>query len=260
MPEYIVSSNESISELKNAESYFEIEQLTIQEKAFTEELPSIMVVEDNIPLLNYTVEKLQEKYNVYFALNGEEAMEKLKTVKHLDLLISDVMMDKGNGFELYRNIVSQEKFNHIPVIFLTAKTTIEDKIHGLSLGAIDYIFKPFSIVELTNKIDSVLNNLSQQRKAIINQAYNSLINNTYESKVIPSNSNTFENNCIKFLLTTREKEVIKLIKKGQTYKEIADNLCISDKTVAKHLQNAFEKTNVTNKLELLSKLEAHLYN
>ncbi len=187
------------------------------------------------------------------------AFEKLKTIKHLDLLISDVMMDKGNGFELYKNISSQEKFNHIPVIFLTAKTTMEDKIQGLSLGAIDYIFKPFSINELTNKIDSVLNNLSHQRKAIINQAYNSLFNNNHESKVVYTDSNTFENNCNKFLLTTREKEVIKLIKKGQTYKEIADTLFISNKTVAKHLQNAFEKTNVTNKLELISKLEAHLY-
>jgi DNA-binding NarL/FixJ family response regulator len=219
---------------------------------------TVMIVEDNIPLLNYMAEKLQEKYNIHFALNGWEALEKLKTIKHLDLLVSDVMMDRGNGFELYQDISSQSKFNHIPVIFLTAKATMEDKMQGLEMGAIDYIFKPFLISELTGKIDSVLKNLSQQRKALINHAYNSLFNDRYEPKEISTNLNKFEDNCNKFRITNREKEIIKLIKIGQTYKEIGDNLCISDKTVAKHVQNIFEKVNVTNKLELLDKLEAPL--
>lgn len=257
--QHTLSDNDTITEFENTKMYLEIEQISIQDKVFNENYPTIMIVEDNIPLLNFMAEKLQEKYNIHFALNGWEAFEKLKTIKKLDLLVSDVMMDQGNGFELYKNISSQGKFNHIPVIFLTAKTTMEDKLEGLAMGAIDYIFKPFLISELTNKIDSVLNNLSQQRKAIINQAYNSLINDRYEPKEISSGLNKFEENCNRFHITTREKEIIKLIKIGKTYKEIADNLCISDKTVAKHLQNIFEKVNVTNKLELLGKLEANIY-
>lgn len=258
-PQYSISDNEIVAELENTKTYLEIEHLSIQEKVYDANKPTVMIVEDNIPLLNFMAEKLQEKYNVYYALNGWEALEKLKTIKHLDLLVSDVMMDQGSGFELYKEISSQEKFKHIPVIFLTAKTTIENKLEGLAMGAIGYIFKPFLISELTNKIDSVLNNLSQQRKAIINQAYNSLINDRYEPKEISSGLNQFEVNCNTFHITTREKEIIKLIKMGKTYKEIADKLCISDKTVAKHLQNIFEKVNVTNKLELLGKLEATIY-
>lgn len=258
-PQYSISNNEIVAELENTKTYLEIEHLSIAEQVYDAHKPAIMIVEDNISLLNFIVEKLQEKYNIYYALNGWEALEKLKTVKHLDILISDVMMDKGDGFELYKDISSQVKFRHIPVIFITAKTTSEDKIQGLSLGAIDYIFKPFLICELTSKIDSVLNNLSQQREALINQAYNSLISDRYESKEISSGLNKFEENCNRFHITTREKEIIKLIKMGKTYKEIADNLCISDKTVAKHLQNIFEKVNVTNKLELLGKLEASIF-
>lgn len=259
LPQYKISDNEIVSELKNTKAYLEVEPINIQIKVYDEAQPTIMIVEDNIPLLNYMAEKLQEKYNVYFALNGTQAFEKLKTIKHLDLLVSDVMMDQGNGFELYKNISSQEKYKHIPVIFLTAKTTVENKLEGLAMGAIGYIYKPFQISELTNKIDSVLNNLSLQRKALINQAYNSLINDWYEPREISPNINKFDDNCVKFHITTREKEIIKLIKVGQTYKEIADHLCISDKTVAKHLQNVFEKVNVTNKLELLSKLETPQY-
>lgn len=259
LPQYIISDNEIVTELENTKTYLEIEHLSIAEQVYDTHKPAIMIVEDNISLLNFIVEKLQEKYNVYFALNGSEAFEKLKSIKHLDLLVSDVMMDHGNGFELYKNISSQEKFKHIPVIFLTAKTTIENKLEGLSMGAVGYIFKPFLIDELTTKIDSIVNNLSQQRKAIINHAYNSLINDRYEPKEISSGLNKFEENCNRFHITTREKEIIKLIKMGKTYKEIADNLCISDKTVAKHLQNIFEKVNVTNKLELLGKLEATIY-
>lgn len=258
-PQNFISDNEIVAQLENTKTYLEIEHVSIAEKVYDAYKPTIMIVEDNITLLNFLAEKLQENYNVHYALNGWEALEKLKTIKQLDLLVSDVMMDNGNGFELYKDVSSQEKFKHIPVIFLTAKTTIETKIHGLALGAIDYIYKPFYINELTFKIDSVINNLSQQRRAIINQAYNSLINDRYEPREISTGLNKLEENCNRFHITTREKEIIKLIKVGQTYKEIADNLCISDKTVAKHLQNVFEKVNVTNKLELLGKLEATIY-
>lgn len=257
LPQHFPSSDEIVPEFKHTNTYIGIEHLSIQDKAFDGNKYTIMIVEDNIPLMNYIVEKLQEKYNVFFALCGWEALEKLKTIEHLDLLVSDIMMDNGNGLDLYKDISSQVKFKHIPVIFITAKATAEDKLHGLALGAIDYIFKPFLISELTVKIDSILNNMSEQRKAIVHQAYNSLMNNRHSSQPLTT-SNTFtdgfEEQCKAYLITNREKDVINLIKKGQTYKQIADNLCISDKTVAKHLQNVFEKVNVTNKLELLNKL------
>lgn len=92
---------------------------------------------------------------------------------YIGIIISDVMMDNGDGFELYKNVFQQKRFKHIPFIFLTAKT--EDKLQGLFLGAIDYIFKPFLIAELIEKIESILNNLSEQRSAIIDIIHQSIV-------------------------------------------------------------------------------------
>jgi len=262
LPLYTLPADETISKLDITSVYMEIEPLTIADKAHDESKPTLLVVEDNISLLNLMVESLREKYNVHFALSGWEALEKLKTIKCVDLIVSDVMMDNGTGMELCKGLSLEGKFNHIPFIFITAQATMKDKMEGLALGAIDYIFKPFLIGELTAKIDAVLNNLSHQRKAIITLAYNSLLlNSGYETKEIPlpaqPNPSRFEENCNFYLLTSREKQVINVIKKGHTAnKEISELLHISDKTVGKHLENIFIKVGVNDKLELMVKLEA----
>lgn len=234
---------------------FDIEKLEAMDEVYEDSRPTIMLVEDNIPLLNYMTKKLKEKYNIYIAKNGSEALDKIKTVKKLDLIISDVMMDKVNGINFYKSICQDERLSHIPFIFLTAKSSPKDRVEGLALGAIDYIYKPFLLSELTTKIDSVLKNLFNQRKAIINQAYNTLLSEkafVNNSISIPSK---FVENCSRYNLTSREIDIVKLIAKGQTYKTIGEGLNISDKTVAKHIQNIFEKVIVNNKLELINKLE-----
>jgi two-component system sensor histidine kinase ChiS len=168
------------------------------------------------------------------------------------------MMDKGDGFELYKYVSEKKRFKHIPFIFLTAKT--EDKIQGLSMGAIDYILKPFLIKELVHKIESVLNNLSEQRKAIIDTIHQSIVSRNEPERYPQSTENKFEENCVKYSLTAQEKKIVHLIAKGQSQKGIAESLFISDKTVKTHMRNIFDKVLVTSKVELLSKLEATLSN
>ena len=259
LPIHKIIDGEIISEFKNTNAYyFESEQLNIKEEEFDEKKPAIMVVEDNIPLLNYMFSKLKEKYNIHYALNGNEALEKLKTIKQLDLIVSDVMMDNGDGFDFYKGVSEQKRLGHIPFIFLTAKTNMEDKMRGIKLGAIDYISKPFLFNELTGKIDSILNNLSEQREALIHHSFKTLLHQSEPGTIHSSNHNTFASNCDKFNLTAREKEIVQLIAKGQTYKEIANTLNISDKTVGKHIQNMFEKVGASNKTELVNMLGAAL--
>jgi signal transduction histidine kinase/DNA-binding NarL/FixJ family response regulator len=236
----------------------EVEQLVAKDEIHDSHLPTLLIVEDNIQLLNMMFSKLKSDYNLYIALNGKEAIEKLESITRLDLIISDVMMDNGDGFELFGNVTKQKRFKHIPFIFLTAKT--EDKIKGLSLGAIDYIPKPFLMDELIHKIDSFLSNLTEQRNALTDSfRYSSLRKDEHEehSKII---QNRFEENCIKYNLTPQEKKIIPLIAKNQTNKKIAEALFISDKTVKTHLQNMFDKVGVSGKLELLNKLEVPTMN
>lgn len=230
---------------------------TIPDKISDNERPFLLVVEDNITMLNYLLDTLSERYNVYTAKNGDEALEKLTKIERLDLIISDVMMDRIDGFEFCKALSREDKYSHIPFIFLTAKTTQLDKTNGLQLGAIDYIEKPFLINHLISKIESVLQNLDKQRSAVISSAYKSILAKR-ENEGEPENIHSevsLSRNAKKYGLTTREVEIISLMIKGTPYKIIADTLSIAEKTVAKHVSNIFSKLSVTNRVELIHKLE-----
>jgi signal transduction histidine kinase/DNA-binding NarL/FixJ family response regulator len=218
---------------------------------------SIMIVEDNVKMLNYLAETLKSKYNVYVAGHGKEALEKLNSITQLDLIISDVMMDTMDGFEFCKTLSMNEKYSHIPYIFLTAKTTQQDKIKGLGLGAIDYIEKPFLIDHLVSKIDSILANIKKQHSAIINKAYKSILSDQEIVNAHPINTldNSLEKRAKKYGLTSREIEIVGLIIQGIPYKIIGQTLNISEKTVARHVSNIFSKVSVSNKIELINKLE-----
>ncbi len=230
------------------------EEITLNEVFHHPNRPSILVVEDNISMVNYLTKKLQEKYNVYAALNRNEALDKLKTLPAIpDLIISDVMMDKVDGFAFAKILSQDPTFNHIPFIFLSAKSSRQDKLQGLKLGAIDFIQKPFSIHELTQKVESILETVNKQKKALLNSAINALGNN--ENKSLKNAADKLEQNFQLYHLTSREKDIAKLICEGQKYKTIGDTLFISERTVTKHVQNIFEKVEVSNKVVLINKLE-----
>lgn len=218
--------------------------------------PFILIVEDNLSMLSYLVDKLKSRYNVYAAKSAEEALAKLTTISQLELIISDVMMKPMDGFEFCRELYKVEKYEHIPVIFLTAKTTSDDKMLGLSLGAIDYIEKPFLIPQLIQKIDSVLLNFKKQQVALIKRA-SRLLSLEYEQRgraINESIVSEYDANCKRFGLTAREVEIVNLLITGQPYKIIGDTLNISVNTVAKHVSHIFQKVKVTNKVELMNKL------
>lgn len=231
----------------------ETEDIKMREIVHDETKQTILIVEDNISMINYLLYKLGENHNAYAALNGNEALEKLKSLNTLpDLIISDVMMDKVDGFT-FAGIISQNpQYNHIPFIFLTAKSSSTDRLLGLKLGAIDFIQKPFSIQELLQKVDSILIQSGKQQKALVQKALGALSKQGQIQQA--SNPNSFEQNCELYHLTNREKEIANLVCKGKTHKTIAETLFIAERTVAKHAQNIFEKTRVGNRMELCKKL------
>jgi two-component system cell cycle response regulator len=118
---------------------------------------NLLVVEDNVDLLDFLADDLEEKYHVKKALNGTEAIELLQK-HHIDLVISDIMMPTMDGYELCRYLKNNPKYAHIPLILLTSKSTIESKIEGLGIGADAYIEKPFYIEFIRAQIHSLLEN------------------------------------------------------------------------------------------------------
>ena len=112
----------------------------------------ILVVEDEQPISNLIRMSLtKEGYHCACAFDGAEAADFLEKNRY-DLILLDVMLPEIDGFELMDYIRPLE----IPVIFLTAKAAVQDRVKGLKLGAEDYIVKPFEIVELLARIDVVL--------------------------------------------------------------------------------------------------------
>jgi len=119
-----------------------------------EQLPKILYVEDDMTLSYITKENLERKgYLITFCEDGEQALKIFKS-DNFDLCLLDVMIPKIDGFTVAKEIRKINK--DIPIIFLTAKSLQEDKIHGLMIGADDYIVKPFSIEELYLKIEIFL--------------------------------------------------------------------------------------------------------
>ena len=119
-----------------------------------EHKPSILYVEDDMTLSFVTRDNLEKMgYSVDPCSDGLEALEKVSKQKY-DLCILDVMLPKMDGFTVASGI--REKDAEVPILFLTARTTREDRIHGLKIGGDDYITKPFSIEELALKIEVFL--------------------------------------------------------------------------------------------------------
>lgn len=116
---------------------------------------NILVVDDEDDLCEILKFNLEtEGYHVDTASSGEEALE--KDVASYQLVLLDVMMGGMSGFAVARRLRSDERTRNIPIIFLTAKGTENDRITGFNLGADDYITKPFSIREALLRIRAVL--------------------------------------------------------------------------------------------------------
>lgn len=150
----------------------------------------VLVVEDNHDLQNYLREILEENHQVIVANNGAEGI-KLAIEKIPDFIISDIMMPKVSGIDLCKHLRKTEKTNHIPILLLTAKIEREDLLEGLSVGATDYLTKPFDARALKIKVANLI-----QINTQLSQKYND-----HPLKLNTQKVNSLEG---QFLLNVRE--------------------------------------------------------
>lgn len=123
----------------------------------------VLLAEDdeNLGTLLHTFLK-NKGFNTVLARNGKAAYEQFSQ-NHFDFCILDVMMPEMDGFTLAREIRETDK--KIPILFLSAKSMKEDKLHGFELGADDYLTKPFSMEELLARINAILRRTEQNKSA-----------------------------------------------------------------------------------------------
>jgi signal transduction histidine kinase len=127
-------------------------------------VPTVLAVDDNlknIQLLHAILAKME--YKILIATNGANALKSTEN-ESVDLVLLDVMMPEMDGFEVCKRLKSNTKTSDIPVIFMTAKTAVEDQIHGFNLGAVDYIKKPYEAEVVLARVKTHLELRIAQKK------------------------------------------------------------------------------------------------
>lgn len=185
----------------------------------------ILIIEDDLKIINFLKKGLEEEcYIVDSSTNGDEGLY-LASVNEYDLILLDIMLPIKDGMEVCKALRASK--NETPIIMLTAKDSIEDKIKGLDIGANDYLAKPFSFAELLARIRVQLRTTnSTQTKISIADLELDLLNKT----AIRANEN--------IVLTAKEFALLEYLIKNK-------DRVLSETTINSAL-SSFEDSNISN--------------
>ena len=155
----LFKESEIVEDFKNSEDgwHYSVDIPTerIIEETQTKKTYTILVVEDNPDVRHYIISHLNQDYNILEAINGVEAIE--KSIHYLpDLIITDLMMPKMDGLEMASTLKNDIRTGHIPIIMITARTTVLDIREGYETGVDDYITKPFNASLLKTRVRNIL--------------------------------------------------------------------------------------------------------
>jgi len=154
---------------------------------------NLLLVEDNEDILSIIKNILQKRYNVLTTINGRIALNMVKD-KDIDIIVSDVMMPEMDGLELCRTIKSNIETSHIPILLLTAKSSVEDRIECYNAGADGYISKPFDVKVLEARINNFLVNKRKKQTA-----FKSNVEINIRTLNFPSLDEQFLNNAVQII-------------------------------------------------------------
>ncbi len=161
-------------------------------------MKSILIVEDEENISDFIKLELEyEGYNVCIKSDGREGLQEAIRDNY-DLIILDIMLPSMNGFEICRRL---KKEKNTPVIMLSAKDSVMDKVNGLQIGADDYIAKPFAIEELLARIEVVMRRQDNFNNYIVK----------FKDIIIDRNSRTVKKNNEEISLTNKEYELLMIL-------------------------------------------------
>lgn len=134
---------------------------------------TILIVEDNDDLRGFLRDILSSQYNIITASNGKEGLEKAEA-EQPDFILTDVTMPEMDGLTMVKKIKSKKQLSHIPIIVLSAKASMDDRVEGLRIGIDDYISKPFSATYLRQRIANIIAQRRLLQQSLLEQLGNDM--------------------------------------------------------------------------------------
>jgi len=206
-------------------------------------MKKILVVDDDATLRMALTRYLEKRgYLTQAVVSGMEAL-KLFEQDPPDLVVSDVMMPEMDGFEFCRRLRSIRSGQLVPFIFLSSKGEVEDRVQGHSIGADDYLIKPFEPRELLAKIEAQLERSRRLHSEIV-----LLLQREHNGASLNGHAAATPN---PLPLTPAEEKVFWEVIQGFTNKQIGDRLFVSPRTVQTHLSNILSKLQLENRSQLV---------
>jgi CheY-like chemotaxis protein len=168
----------------------------------------VLVVDDSAANIDILVDTLARDYDVSVAMSGEEALQDA-VENHPDLILLDIMMPGMDGYEVCQHLKADVETYNIPVIFVSSLQETEDKVRGLSLGAVDFITKPFVVDEVLARVQRQLEvyadrcQLAEQNKELMQQTSRQNLGPEERGDFVRMLVDTGENDFIEFKSTLR---------------------------------------------------------
>ncbi len=223
-------------------------------------MKKILIVDDDRILRSVLKHSLeQQKYQVTAVNSGAEALKAFQQDVP-DIIVSDVSMPAMDGFEFCRQLRSQPSGKLVPFIFLSAKSDLDTRIQGHSIGADDYLTKPFEMKELLAKIEALIERSRRVHAEIVHLiekivdsgAINLSAHRACDLSVASAvKADLSSNQPAPLPLTPAEERVFWETIQGFTNKQISERLFISPRTVQTHLSNILNKLNLDNRTQLV---------
>jgi DNA-binding NarL/FixJ family response regulator len=207
------------------------------------QMKRVLVVDDDTTL-RMALTRYLEKRSCYLVQSVGSATEALLAVEAdpPDLIVSDVMMPEMDGFEFCRRLRATRTGQLVPFIFLSSNGEVEARVQGHSMGADDYLMKPFEPRELLAKIEAQLERSRRIHSEIVRLMQKSDLENSTSPALPPQPV---------LPLTPAEEKVFWEVVQGLTNKQIGDRLFVSPRTVQTHLSNILNKLELENRSQLV---------
>ncbi|HEY9607336.1 MAG TPA: DNA-binding response regulator [Allocoleopsis sp.] len=228
----------------------------------------ILVADDNLGTRLSVSDYLEiSGYSVIAAEDGQQALSMIETY-HPHILVTDINMPRMDGYELVRKVRQKPAFRLLPVVFLTERTSTEERIKGYQTGCDLYLPKPFemqelgavirSLLERAQMIQSELRYSSTEARQTPSPETNSAsgdkdkIDNTPKDAIANRGTGpSFAPKGLNINLTQREQQVLDLLTKGLSNAQIGDKLHLSARTVEKYVSTLLRKTATSKRAELV---------